>query len=71
MVELPFVLVGDVDIHIQMKLFSQERIFCQALDGVNGILSSQQGTNMHLVYLYALSLQTEPLPLQTGSTVCR
>lgn len=39
MVEITFVFVGDVDIHIQTQLFSQEWIFCQTLDGVNGILS--------------------------------
>lgn len=40
--EVTFVFVRDIDVHIQLQLFGQERIFGQALNGINGILSTRR-----------------------------
>lgn len=48
LVEITFVFVGDIDVHIQMKLFSQEWIFCQALDGINCVLSIISKAQKHI-----------------------
>lgn len=40
MVDVTFTLIRKVDIHVQAKLFNHEWIFCQALDGIDCILST-------------------------------